>query len=251
MCAVSSEPHTGGALLEISGPFALFRHTLLYGRALGSLLPILAWTRRFRLDADCDLGGRRVKATFATGDPIFPAAEPRRFDSRIEERFARDFGRAAQGWSIVREPEPIEAGRHLVFPDFAVFRRGDPGHRWFVEIAGFWTPEYLDQKLRRLREAGIANLVLCVDKERNVGQGAPPFGARRALPAPGGSQRRPPSDRRARSNVKVDETSRPNERARPRLAAKGWQVSAGGLGIATVERPRLGRWRVRPDPHTR
>ncbi len=178
ICSVSREAEADGARLEISGPFALFRRTLLYGRALGSLLPVLAWTRRFRLDADCDLRGRRVKVTFATGDPIFPAAEPRRFDSRMEERFARDFGRAARGWSIVREPEPVQAGRHLVFPDFAVFRRGEPDRRWLVEIAGFWTPEYLDVKLRRLREARIANLVLCIDEERNVGQGDLPSSAR-------------------------------------------------------------------------
>ncbi len=178
ICSVSRGSEADGTRLEISGPFALFRRTLLYGRALDSLLPVLAWTRRFHLDADCDLRGRRVKVTFATGDPIFPAAEPRRFDSQIEERFARDFGRAAQGWSIVREPEPVQAGGHLVFPDFAVCRRGEPDRRWLVEIAGFWTPEYLDAKLRRLREARIGNLVLCIDEERNVGQGDLPVSAR-------------------------------------------------------------------------
>ncbi len=104
------------------------------------------------LDADCAFRGRDVRVTFATGDPIFPAAEGRRFDSKIEERFARDFGRAAQGWSIVREPEPVQAGRHLVFPDFAVFRRTEPHRRWFVEIAGFWTPEYLADCVRKSEE---------------------------------------------------------------------------------------------------
>lgn len=33
------------ARLEVSGPFALFRRTLLYGRALGGIVPVLAWTR--------------------------------------------------------------------------------------------------------------------------------------------------------------------------------------------------------------
>jgi len=103
------------------------------------------------------------------GDPIFPSAEPRRFDSQVEERFARDFGRAAPGWTVVREPEPIRAGAHLVFPDFAIHPRHDPGDRWLVEIVGFWTAGYLAAKLDRLREARIANLVLCIDEDRNVG----------------------------------------------------------------------------------
>lgn len=167
-----------GVRLSVSGPFALFRRTLLYGRALGSLLPVLSWTRRFRLAAHAELRGQVYAVTLATGDPIFPSTEPRRFDSQVEERFARDFGRAAPGWDLVREPEPVEAGGHLLFPDFAAFPRDNPSRRWLVEIVGFWTPEYLATKLARLREARIDNLVLCIDEARNVGEGELPVGAR-------------------------------------------------------------------------
>lgn len=48
----------------------------------------------------------------------------------------------------IREPEPSDAGRHLFLPDFALHPRFDPGRRWFMEIVGFWTPEYLASKLR-------------------------------------------------------------------------------------------------------
>ncbi len=169
ICSVTGGPAGDAARVEVSGPFALFRRTLLYGRALGSLLPVLAWTRRFRLEAECELRGRAATVTLASGDPIFPSAEPRRFDSQVEEHFARDFGRAAPGWMVVREPEPIKAGAHLVFPDFAIHPRHDPGARWLVEIVGFWTAEYLAAKLERLRAARISNLVLCIDEDRNVG----------------------------------------------------------------------------------
>lgn len=168
----------GGAVLNISGPFALFRRTLLYGRALGSLVPVLAWTRRFRLEGRLELRKRSVAVTLATGDPIFPSAEPRRFDSQVEERFARDLCRVAPDWTIVREPEAIAAGTHLFFPDFALHRRLEPDRRWLVEIVGFWTPEYLATKLRRLREADVRNLVVCVDQDRNVGAGDLPDAAR-------------------------------------------------------------------------
>lgn len=178
ICSVVPVPSGGAARLEVSGPFALFRRTLLYGRALGSLLPVLAWTSRFRLDAECEVRGRAATVTLASGDPIFPSGEPRRFDSQVEERFARDFGRAAPGWTIVREPEPIQAGGHLIFPDFAVQPPHDPGGRWLVEIVGYWTAEYLATKLERLRAARITNLVLCIDEERNVGERDLPPSAR-------------------------------------------------------------------------
>lgn len=154
ICSVTAGPPGDAARVEVSGPFALFRRTLLHGRALGSLLPVLAWTRRFRVEAECELRGRPATVTLASGDPIFPSAEPRRFDSQVEERFARDFGRAAPGWTVVREPEPIEAGSHLVFPNFAIHPRHDPGDRWLLEIVGFWTAEYLAAKLERQRTRG-------------------------------------------------------------------------------------------------
>jgi len=174
ICSVMRDAGDDLARIELSGPFALFRRTLLYGRALGAVVPVLAWTRRFKLEATCDIRGRRAVVTLATGDPIFPSSEPRRFDSRLEERFARDFARIARDWAIVREPEPIEAGGHLFFPDFAVYPRLDASQRWFVEIVGFWTREYLANKLERLRHARVSNLVLCIDADRNLGDGDVP-----------------------------------------------------------------------------
>lgn len=177
LCSVTRSAQADGVSIELSGPFALFRRTLLYGRALGAVVPVLAWTRRFQLEATCDLRGRQVVVTLGSGDPISPATEPRRFDSKVEERFARDFARLAPDWCVVREPEPVEAGGHLFFPDFCVHARHAPGARWFVEIVGFWTPEYLARKLDRLRRAGLDHLVLCVDQERNVGAAELPAGA--------------------------------------------------------------------------
>jgi predicted nuclease of restriction endonuclease-like RecB superfamily len=165
ICRVAARAGADDAAIDISGPFALFRRTLLYGRALAELLPLLAWCNRFRLTADCTLRGQRLRIELAAGDPVFPAAEPRRHDSRLEERFARDFRRAAPLWDVVREPEPVEAAGRLLFPDFALVSRLD-GRRWLLEIVGFWTPEYLAGKLEAYRAANLPNLILCVDQAR-------------------------------------------------------------------------------------
>jgi hypothetical protein len=178
ICTVAVRERREDALLELSGPFALFRRTLLYGRALGDLVPLLAWCRRFRLSASCVLGTRSVTLWLATGDPIFPAREPRPYDSRIEERFARDFRRAARDWDVVREPEPVRAGTTLLFPDFALQHRIQPERRWLLEIVGFWTPEYLARKLALYRRAGLANLILCIDEARGCTEGDLPREAR-------------------------------------------------------------------------
>ena len=165
------------AALEISGPYALFRRTLVYGRALSEILPLLAWCHRFRLQADCAVRGQQLTLRLASGDPIFPGKAPRLYDSKLEERFARDFGRVAPDWDVVREPEPVQAGATLIFPDFALRHRGD-GRRWLVEIVGFWTRDYVERKLALLRVAGLSNLVLCIDESRNCADTALPSSSR-------------------------------------------------------------------------
>jgi hypothetical protein len=177
ICTVGERAGPDGASLEISGPFALFRNTRLYGRALGELIPLLAWCPRFRLQADCVLAGRRLTLQLATGDPLFPAGAPRPYDSRLEERFAREFRRLAPGWDVVREPEPIAADRTLIFPDFALHQRADPGRRWLLEIVGFWTPDYVARKLASYRTARVSRLILCIDEARNCADAELPPGA--------------------------------------------------------------------------
>jgi uncharacterized protein len=158
------------AMVEISGPLALFRRTLIYGRALGELVPALAWCRRFKIEASCHVGGGAFDLVICSGDPIFPSNEPRRYDSALEERFARDFQRFAPDWHVVREPQPIQIqGAHL-FPDFALEHRLNPQRRWLLEIIGFWTPEYLEAKISSLRSAQIKNLIICVDAQRGCGE---------------------------------------------------------------------------------
>jgi len=159
--------------LSISGPYALFRRTLVYGRALAGVLPPLVWCPRFALEAECVLAQQPCALRLQSGDPIFPGDEPRRFDSRIEERFARDVARLAPEWSVLREPEAVPAGASLIFPDFALENRYDR-RRWLVEILGFWSPEYVARKLAALRAAGIANLVLCIAEGRNCSDDALP-----------------------------------------------------------------------------
>jgi predicted nuclease of restriction endonuclease-like RecB superfamily len=159
-------------VLEMSGPYGLFRHTRLYGRALASLLPRLARCNAYRLEADCALGNGQVgRLAIRSGDPIAPARELPSFDSQVEERFARSFAKLARSWQVVREPRPVVVGDALMFPDFELVHAGT-GERWLLEIVGFWTPEYLARKLEQLRAARIERMIVCVDQERCCAEGA-------------------------------------------------------------------------------
>jgi hypothetical protein len=168
LCTVHPRMAPGNATIEISGPYSLFKRTTLYGRALASLVPLLRACDHFRLTAEAVLRGRELIVTLQSGDPIFfGPALPSRYDSKLEERFAREFRQAALDWDLIREPEPLRAGDHLIFPDFAIYHRRDPTRRALLEIVGFWTPGYLRAKLERLRAAGALDLILCVDDSLN------------------------------------------------------------------------------------
>ena len=94
------------------------------------------------------------------------------------ERFARDFSKASLDWDLIREPEPFEACGTLVFPDFAIVHRRDASKRLLLEIVGFWTPEYLREKLRRLRDLTGIPLILCINRALNCGDGELPAHSR-------------------------------------------------------------------------
>lgn len=165
----SAPPDTA---LDISGPFALFRKTELYGRALASLLPHAARCQHFELEADCALDRSAPPATLcvSASDPIFSDNEPTAFDSRVETRLRRDLERLKCEWRCLPGPHAVigEEGRYA--PDLELFSAGEPGRRWLLEMVGFWTPEYLQQRLAAARAAGIHCVLFCVDETRRCSE---------------------------------------------------------------------------------
>ena len=171
---------TEGVVMDASGPFALFRHTDLYGRALASLIPVVAGCDHFHLTAKCALsrGGPLATLIVRSGDPIGPGRALARRETRLEAKFERDFRRTTEHWDVTREPAAVTSGDRLFFPDFEFIHRRNPQRRWLLEIVGFWTPHYLAEKLACLRAAGIERYVLCVDHRRLCAEGELPPDAR-------------------------------------------------------------------------
>jgi predicted nuclease of restriction endonuclease-like RecB superfamily len=144
-------------VLDVMGPLALFHSTIVYGRALAQLVPLLAGHPRFELDIRCRISGEEARLHVAPPVRLPPAPAARRVPSAAE-RLASDL--EALGHAVEREPPPIASGAHLLFPDLVL---GRGGARWFIEVLGFATRDYLTAKLDRYRGAGIPRVVLCAD----------------------------------------------------------------------------------------
>ncbi|MCK4885615.1 DUF790 family protein, partial [Candidatus Bathyarchaeota archaeon] len=61
-----------------------------------------------------------------------------------------------------REPEPIPVGRWVMIPDFTL-QKGKM--RVYLEVAGFWTPQYLENKIKKLRLLDDVDFVLAADEK--------------------------------------------------------------------------------------
>jgi hypothetical protein len=165
-----------GLCIEISGPLSLFQRTRRYGLALARFLPACALGERFRIKARLALHGKRFQLEATGADRVLSTHRPPRlFDSKLEERFYKDFVRLGSPWSIAREEQWIQVGSTVFFPDFSFRRESRPGLRVDLEILGFWTRDYLARKLSILSRLGTSKMILCVDRKLACDRGLGPF----------------------------------------------------------------------------
>jgi predicted nuclease of restriction endonuclease-like RecB superfamily len=160
----------------LDGPSSVLRRTRAYGVDFARFLAALVRLPDWRLAAQIELrkGWRPSTFTLAAADGLGArATPPAEFDSSLEAALARKFGRARAGWRLIREGAVLAlGGGRLLVPDF-VFRHAD-GTEVALEIVGYWTPEYLADKLRRLAAVRGANLVVAVPRPLAVRAGRLP-----------------------------------------------------------------------------
>ena len=65
-----------------------------------------------------------------------------------------------QQWQLIREGDILVRGQRVFFPDFTVI--SPSGFRVFLEIVGFWTPEYIRHKKEVLEVFAPTPLLLAI-----------------------------------------------------------------------------------------
>jgi hypothetical protein len=161
-----------GREVVVTGPDALFRRSRRYGTRFARLLRTVATANEWHLTATIDDRGTERTLDLSHVDPVaVPGTDPMAemtFDSDVEAEFARRFSALDLEWDLVREPEPLAAGSRVMIPDFAFdWPHGD--FRVFLEIMGFWTPEYVEKKLSQLDTVEDVELLVAVDESLGVG----------------------------------------------------------------------------------
>ncbi len=168
--------------VSLDGPFSLFKMTERYGTSIAKLLPQITTSDSWSIKAEIlarNKGGKvynfetdseELKGLITNagrGEDVVgqDAKQPRAgqlYDSSTEEKFSRSFLSYGTGWVLRREPEPLIAGTHVLIPDFCFEK---DGVKVYLEVVGFWTPEYLERKINKLNSiaAGI-DMIIAADE---------------------------------------------------------------------------------------
>jgi predicted nuclease of restriction endonuclease-like RecB superfamily len=166
--------------IELTGPAAAFLvRPGRYGARFARIIPALAHARNWRIDAE--LRRREGPVAFQVRGrprpspgtaPVGRVARRATHDSAWERSLASDFrrriGSDRGAWHLSRETTPIVVGDELFLPDFTL-RHAD-GREALIELVGFWTPEYLEAKARKVAAARLDHLILVVYRGLAVGR---------------------------------------------------------------------------------
>ena len=155
----------GHYLFEFSGPASVLKDTRRYGTNMAKFLPSLLRRSGWKLDADVKLRRWSVKFTLSPQDQLRPSwPDEDEYDSSLEKSFVEKWGtEPREGWSLSHEADFLWKEQQIFTPDF-VLSHAD-GRRVYLEIAGFWTPEYIQQKKATLARFKEFNILLAVPED--------------------------------------------------------------------------------------
>lgn len=150
----------------LDGPASLFSQSRKYGIRMANFLPALPLCDRWEMEAEiADDDALNTTLRFdldhTTGLSSHYSAQDA-FDSDLERTLAQKWERANTDWTLLREDDVLDLGAEVMIPDFAL--EHPDGRRAILEIVGFWTPEYLEEKLTKIHDADLDHLLVAVSE---------------------------------------------------------------------------------------
>lgn len=154
--------------VKVDGPISLFKLNTRYGTSLAKLIPHIIVARDWKIRAkvlrrksdrrllNLSLDSHRHKDYISVSTGVEEA-----YDSVVEQDFAKRFKTYQSSWKLTREPNPLITGRYVMIPDF-LFEKA--GIKIYMEVAGFWTPEYLRHKIKQLQELENVDMIVAANR---------------------------------------------------------------------------------------
>jgi uncharacterized protein len=155
-----------GYEVRIDGPLSLFHRAQKYGVQMAVFLPALLLAQGWRMRAEIalkttgraffelDSRQQRLRTHYRA---VAPFAQPDR------ESFMERWARCDSPWELTLNTEVIDLGATAFIPDFVITHAD--GGRVYLELLGFWTPQYLTERLRAFTHAARTDFILAASDE--------------------------------------------------------------------------------------
>lgn len=156
--------------IYVNGPTSLFKKTRKYGTSLAKLIPTIMKSSSWKINADIDMNRNNSNKIYkfsidSTKQNLFPEKKleidkETKFDSKTERKFYKEFKFLKKDWKISREPKVVKSNSYAFIPDFGFSKSN---LKYYLEIVGFWTDEYLKNKINKIKNSEI-NMAIAVDQ---------------------------------------------------------------------------------------
>ncbi|MBD0326322.1 MAG: DUF790 family protein, partial [Pyrinomonadaceae bacterium] len=158
---------TEGYEIRLDGPVSIFHRSQKYGIQMAVFLPALLVCQNWRLRAEITMkpgarSGGPKSAYFELDSQqhqlrssYVPTAT---MENRVQDRLLEKWAEHDSAWTLERSNRVIDLGESAFIPDFVV--RHSDGEEFYLEVLGFWTPRYLQARLKEFEHAGIKNYIL-------------------------------------------------------------------------------------------
>ena len=155
-----------GYEITLTGPVAMFHRSQKYGIQMAVFLPALLSCKGWRMRAEIEskyAGGLlyeldsrdgRLRAddlNLAMGNPL-------------AEKLKASWEKTASEWALAESREVIDLGDSAFVPDFVLTHKAS-SRRVYLEVIGFWTPRFLQERLAEFERGRFTDFILVVSEE--------------------------------------------------------------------------------------
>ncbi|MCA1592868.1 MAG: DUF790 family protein [Acidobacteria bacterium] len=150
-----------GYEIRLDGPVSIFQRSQKYGIQMAVFLPALLLCANWRM---------RAEVSTKPGSVVFFELSSEQtqlrshymnvasYQNPVVEKLAESWARAESAWTLEASSEVIDLGDSAFIPDYVI--RHPSGRDVYLEILGFWTPDYLRQRLREFEHARLKHFII-------------------------------------------------------------------------------------------
>jgi len=157
----SPESDSSEVVISLTGPASILKQIRKYGTSFAKVVPHILRSEKWWMKAEIldEFTNRVYRFAISSDDGVeFPDYDlDVDYDSEIEREMSSRLKTSRPDLEILREPDVVLAGDFVFIPDFKLRRAN---REIYIEIAGFWTADYVRKKVEKIKKANVPMILI-------------------------------------------------------------------------------------------